>query len=110
MSVIRLRRLGGEEIAAVNRVVKCLAGESPSPFVLTRRDAALSTDRMRTLDRNDRDQIDSCPAAASFIAAARPASPPPTIANFIFVAAIKCVGVKLFRNRFSTSLRKKTLA
>src|SRR5688572_13704409 len=70
---------------------RCFAGESPSPFVLTAPlmppcahtecDSFTGTTEIRST---------SCPASAIFIAAASPASPPPTI------AILRLVGISTY--------------
>jgi len=52
-------RLVRQKVAAVNRVVEMLGGRIALPLRVDRAvDAALRADRMRALDRHDRDQID----------------------------------------------------
>ena len=83
------RRLVGEEVAAVNRVVEVFPGRVAFAFGVDGAvDAALRADRMRTLHRNDREQIDRMARLSDLHAAARPASPPPTIAILIPLLAI----------------------
>ena len=56
------RRLVREKVAAVYRVVEVLGGRIALAFCVDRAvDAALRTHRVRTLDRNDRDEIDLVP-------------------------------------------------
>ncbi len=53
------RRLVAQEVAAINRVVKVLPGRIALALQILRRvDAALRAHRVRTLHRNDREQID----------------------------------------------------
>jgi hypothetical protein len=83
------RGLVGQKVAAVNRIVEMLNGESPSPFVLT---APLIPPCAQTecerLTGTTEIKSTSCPASAIFIAAAKPAKPPPTIAIFNSLVAI----------------------
>ncbi len=52
------RRLIAEEVAAIDRVVKVLPGGIALALEILRRvDAALRADRMRTLHRDDREQV-----------------------------------------------------
>ena len=56
------RRLVGQKVAAINRVVKMLPRRVAFAFCIDRAvDAALCADRVRTLYRHDRDQIDLVP-------------------------------------------------
>src|ERR687883_851724 len=63
---------------------KCSQVESPSPLVLT---APLMPPCAQTecerLTGTTEKRSTACPASASFIAAASPASPPPTMANLV---------------------------
>src|SRR5689334_14344407 len=63
---------------------KCNQVESPSPFVLTAplMPPCAQTECERFTGTTEKRSTE-CPASAIFIAAARPASPPPTIAIFI---------------------------
>ena len=54
--------------------------------------AALSANRMRAFDRHDRNQINFVSRFGIFIAAAKPAKPPPTTAIFnAFEAILLCL-------------------
>src|ERR1044071_2414462 len=70
---------------------KCFQGESPSPFVLT---APLMPPCAQTecerLTGTTEKRSTECPASAIFIAAARPARPPPTIATRMPLFAMLC--------------------
>ena len=56
------RRLVGEEVAAVDRVVEVPPGRVALPFPVDRGvDAALRADRVRALHRDDREEIDGQP-------------------------------------------------
>ena len=81
-------RLVGEKVAAVDGVVEVLVGGVAFALeILGGVDAALRADRVRTLDGDDRKQVDVPPASAILMTAASPASPPPT--TMILGAAMK---------------------
>ncbi len=76
-------RLVGNEITAVDRVVKVLPGGIAFTFeIFGGIDAALSAYRMRPLDRHNREQIDVAAGFSNLDSAASPASPPPTTIIF----------------------------
>ena len=81
------RRLIGEKVAAVDGVVEMLRRRVALAFRVDRSvDAALGATECERFTGTTEIRSTSCPASAIFIAAASPASPPPTMAIFKPVA------------------------